>query len=75
VDETHVKVAGRSVYMYRAVDQFGQVIDVYASARRDSDAARRLASHALLVDGHRLAVRPFDSGVVIGVTRMVGRCG
>ncbi len=41
VDETYVKVAGRSVYLYRAVDQFGQVIDVYASKRRDSEAARR----------------------------------
>jgi hypothetical protein len=31
VDETYVKVAGRWVYLYRAVDQYGQVIDVYAS--------------------------------------------
>jgi transposase, IS6 family len=28
VDETYVKVAGLWVYLYRAVDQFGQVIDV-----------------------------------------------
>jgi len=28
VDETYVKVAGRWRYLYRAVDQFGQVIDV-----------------------------------------------
>ncbi len=27
VDETYVKVAGRWVYLYRAIDQFGQVID------------------------------------------------
>jgi transposase-like protein len=39
VDETYVKVAGRWVYLYRAVDQFGQVIDVYATTRRDSEAA------------------------------------
>ncbi len=26
-DETYVKVAGRWVYLYRAIDQFGQVID------------------------------------------------
>jgi hypothetical protein len=31
VDETYLKVAGRWVYLYWAVDQFGQVIDVYAS--------------------------------------------
>jgi transposase-like protein len=40
VDETYVKVAGRWMYLYRGVDQFGQVIDVYASRRRDSAAAR-----------------------------------
>jgi transposase, IS6 family len=28
VDETYVKVAGRWTYLYRAIDQHGQVIDV-----------------------------------------------
>jgi transposase-like protein len=46
VDETYVKVAGRWVYLYRAVDQFGQVIDVYASARRNAEAARRFFQRA-----------------------------
>ena len=46
VDETYVKVAGRWVYLYRGVDQFGQVIDVYASTRRDSEAARRFFQRA-----------------------------
>jgi transposase-like protein len=46
VDETYVKVAGRWVYLYRAVDQFGQVIDVYASSRRDRAAARRFFQRA-----------------------------
>ena len=32
VDETYVKVAGRWRYVYRAVDQFGQIIDVLVSA-------------------------------------------
>jgi IS6 family transposase len=31
VDETYVKVAGQWRYVYRAVDQFGQVIDVFVS--------------------------------------------
>src|SRR6478735_3298864 len=39
VDETYVKVAGRWRYVYRAVDQFGQVIDVFVSPRRDTAAA------------------------------------
>jgi transposase-like protein len=41
VDETYVKVAGRWRYLYRAIDQFGQVIDVFVSPRRDGIAARR----------------------------------
>jgi IS6 family transposase len=40
-DETHVKVAGRWRYVYRAIDQFGQVIDVFVTSRRDVRAARR----------------------------------
>ena len=40
-DETYVKVAGRWRYLYRAIDQFGQVIDVFVSSRRDATAARR----------------------------------
>ncbi len=36
VDETYVRVAGRWRYVHRAVDQFGQVIDVLVAARRDA---------------------------------------
>jgi transposase-like protein len=47
VDETYVKVAGRWRYVYRAIDQFGQVIDVFVSARRDTKAARQFFEQAL----------------------------
>ena len=47
MDETYVKVAGIWRYVYRAVDQFGQVIDVYVSRRRDLAAARRFFAVAL----------------------------
>jgi len=47
VDETYVKVAGRWRYVYRAIDQFGQVIDVFVSPRRDSTAARRFFERAI----------------------------
>lgn len=40
VDETYVKVNSRWRYVYRAVDQQGQVIDVYISRRRDTASAR-----------------------------------
>jgi transposase-like protein len=42
-----VKVNGVWRYVYRAVDQYGQVIDVLVSARRDADAARRFFRRAL----------------------------
>jgi transposase, IS6 family len=51
VDETYVKVSGVWRYVYRAVDQQGQVIDVYLSARRDVGAARRFFTTALGVHG------------------------
>jgi transposase-like protein len=47
VDETYIRVAGRWRYVYRAIDQFGQVIDVYVSPRRDTRAARRFFEHAI----------------------------
>jgi len=47
VDETYVRVAGQWRYVYRAIDQFGQVIDVFMSARRDAKAARRFFQRAI----------------------------
>ena len=47
MDETYVKVAGRWRYVYRAIDQYGQVIDVFVSARRDTVAARRFFDRAI----------------------------
>ena len=41
VDETYVKVAGVWRYVYRAVDQHGQVIDVLVSKRRNIPAATK----------------------------------
>ena len=41
VDETYVKVAGVWRYVYRAVDQYGQVIDVLVSKRRNVPAATK----------------------------------
>ncbi len=51
VDETYVKVAGRWRYVYRAVDQHGQVIDVYVSPRRDTAAATRFFRSAIGASG------------------------
>jgi transposase, IS6 family len=47
VDETYLKVAGKWTYLYRAIDQHGQVIDVLLSATRDLAAARRFFTRTL----------------------------
>src|SRR3954453_13400501 len=47
VDETYVKIAARWIYLYRAVDQHGQVIDVLVADRRDRAAARAFFTRAL----------------------------
>jgi hypothetical protein len=46
-DETYVKVASRWRYVYRAIDQFGQVVDVFVSACRDAKAAHRVFRQTL----------------------------
>jgi transposase, IS6 family len=46
-DETYVKIAGRWVYLYRAIDQFGPVIDVLVSEKRDMAATHRFFTRAL----------------------------
>jgi len=47
VDETYVKVAGRWTYVYRAIDQHGQVVDVMLSVKRDLAAARAFFVNAI----------------------------
>jgi IS6 family transposase len=51
VDETYVKVVGRWRYVYRAIDQHGQIIDVSRSGRRATRAARRFFVTALGTHG------------------------
>jgi transposase-like protein len=46
-DETYVKVNGVWRYVYRAIHQHGQVIDVLLSTRRDANAARRFFTRPL----------------------------
>ena len=48
VDETYVEVNGVWRYVYRAVDQHGQVIEVLVSKHRDIASARRFFSASLL---------------------------
>jgi len=53
VDETYLRVAGKWVYLYRAVDSTGATIDFLLSARRDAHAAKRFLQKALVSTGCR----------------------
>ncbi len=54
VDETSIRMAGRWVYAYRAIDEHGQVIDVYLSETRETAAATAFFEQAIA----RTDVRP-----------------
>ena len=41
IDEVFVKINGKQLYLWRAVDQDGEVVDVYLQAKRDGAAAKR----------------------------------
>ena len=51
VDETYCRVRGRWVYAYRAIDQEGQVVDVFVSARRNAKAAQAFFTRAIATTG------------------------
>ena len=46
VDETYIKVKGRWVYLYRAVDSRGQTIDFRLSVKRDAPGRQALFQEA-----------------------------
>ena len=47
VDEVFVKIHGEQQYLWRAVDQDGEVVDVFLQARRDGAAAKRFFKRLL----------------------------
>src|SRR5262245_32019638 len=46
VDETLLKIAGRWRYVFRCLDEHGQIVDVYLSDHRDAPSARAFFDHA-----------------------------
>jgi putative transposase len=51
IDEVFVKIDGKQHYLWRAVDQDGEIVDVFLQSRRDGKAAKRFFRR--LLKSHR----------------------
>ena len=51
LDETYVKIKGKSAYLYRAVDKEGHTIDFLLTPARDRDAAEAFVRKAIRTQG------------------------
>jgi len=51
VDETYVKVAGDWTYVYRALDDQGQIVDIYVSEQRAAEDAATFFRRAIEATG------------------------
>jgi len=47
IDEVFIKIGGVKHYLWRAVDQDGEVVDVFLQKRRDGEAAKRFFKRLL----------------------------
>src|ERR671923_735037 len=56
LDEMVVRIAGETVYLWRAVDHEGEVLDVLVQRRRDKKAAQKLMRRLLKKQGFAPAV-------------------
>ncbi|QFT29465.1 Integrase core domain protein [Labrenzia sp. THAF82] len=80
VDETYIKVRGKWTYLYRAVDKFGNTIDFYLSATRNTKAAKRFLGKTLrgLKDWEKPHAINTDKaptyGVAISELKAEGKC-
>jgi transposase-like protein len=80
VDETYVKVRGNWVYLYRALDKYGNTIDFYLSPTRNAKAAKRFLGKALngLKDWEKPEIINTDQaptyGIAISELKAEGKC-
>ncbi|WP_410519507.1 DDE-type integrase/transposase/recombinase [Candidatus Bandiella numerosa] len=75
--ETYIKVKGRWVYLYRAVDKYGDTIDFMLRAKRDKRAAKAFFKQAVnLIEEMKaeylLADRGCDANYIIDHAQKLG---
>jgi len=49
IDEVFIKIDGKQYYLWRAIDQEGEVVDVFLQTRRDGAAAKRFFKRLLKI--------------------------
>jgi transposase-like protein len=54
MDETFVRITGKWMYLFRAVDSHGQTVDFYLSETRDREAAKQFLEKALANPDNRV---------------------
>ena len=59
IDEVFVKINGKQHYLWRAVGQDGEVVDVYIQAQRDGAAVKRFFKRLLRSHGGKPRISAF----------------
>jgi putative transposase len=62
MDETYIKIKNKWVYLYRAVDKYGDTIDFLLRAKCDAQAAKGLFKKAIKLHGKPIKVTIDKSG-------------
>ena len=52
LDEVFVRINGETHYLWRVIDHEGEVLEVFATKRRDRRAARKFLKRAISAYGH-----------------------
>jgi putative transposase len=69
IDEVFVKINGKQHYLWRAVDQDGEVVDVYLQSKRDGATAKRFFRRLLRSHGSEPRKIVTDKLASYGVAR------
>ena len=79
MDETYVRVRGKWLYLYRAVDKFGNTLDFMLSERRNGPAATKFFAKALATNGIPEKIVIDKSGAngfgIRSINKILGRFG
>lgn len=62
MDETYIKLNGKWIYLYRAVDKYGNTIDFLLRQKRDASAAKAFFKRAIRNNGEPEKVSMDKSG-------------